>query len=38
MNQIDVNRIHDAAPDGFSEIIDLTVEEKQELLDWWFSR
>jgi hypothetical protein len=38
MNQSDANRIHDAAPDGFSEIIDLTVEEKQELLDWWFNR
>lgn len=35
MNQNNTDRINNNAPDGFSEIMELTEEEKRELLDWW---
>jgi hypothetical protein len=44
MNLTDVNRIHNDAPEkgeknsGFSLILELTIEEKRELLNLWNAR
>lgn len=35
MSQNNTDRINNNAPDGFSEIMELTKEEKEELISWW---